>query len=284
MILKKAAAFAAAVILGGALAGCATEEGGGKIEVFVSIPPQAEQARAVCGDLADLKTLIPSGYSPETYEPAPRDIAELTQADIYFTIGVPAEEANVLPRAEGIKISHLEEAAAREYPDLTIGSERDPHIWLSPKRMAAMTAEMAEQMASLDPENADYYRDNANAYISRLTELEEYASGCTAGLENKKFIVFHPAFGYLADEFGLEMYALEEGGREATAPHLADMIDLAKSEGIDRIFCQKEAGERQAESFAEEIGGTAVYLSPLAENYIENYKTMIDLICGREIG
>ena len=97
-------------------------------------------------------------------------------------------------------------------------------------------------------------------------------------MSNRKFIVYHPAFGYLAEDYDLTMYSLEEEGKEATPRHLADMIDLAKSENIKAIFYQEEIDSSQSKAFAEEIGGRTIQLSPLAADYIENLKAMAQLM------
>jgi zinc transport system substrate-binding protein len=74
------------------------------------------------------------------------------------------------------------------------------------------------------------------------------------------------------------MYSLEEEGKEATPRHLADMIDLAKSENIKAIFYQEEIDSSQSKAFAEEIGGRTIQLSPLAADYLENLKAMAQLM------
>ena len=89
-------------------------------------------------------------------------------------------------------------------------------------------------------------------------------------LAGKAFFVYHPSFGYLADDYGLDMYALEEGGKEATPQHLQKMFDLAREKGIDRVFSQAETDSRQSQAFAEQLGAKIVVLDPLAENYLEN--------------
>ena len=91
-----------------------------------------------------------------------------------------------------------------------------------------------------------------------------------SALENRAFIVFHPAFGYFADEYGLTMYALEDEGKEATPRRLMEMVDFARESGIRVIFYQAETDVSQAQAFAEEIGGTCVALDPLAAEYTEN--------------
>jgi len=254
--------------------------------IAVTIVPEKTFVEAVCGDLAEIITMVPPGYSPENYEPTPLQIEKFSKASIYFSIGVPTEEANILPSAEGIsgiKIVKLQDEVNEKYPDrLFEPGARDPHIWLSPKRVKVIVEAIAREMAKLDEENKDQYVQNAQAYIKKLDQLDEEIQSTLAGVENKKFIVFHPAFGYIADDYGLTMYALEEEGKEATPQHLQEMIDLAKKENIKAIFYQEEIDSKQSEAFAEEIGGKTVQLAPLAADYIDNLKkiakTMAEVI------
>ena len=107
-----------------------------------------------------------------------------------------------------------------------------------------------------------------------MDELDKEINEALAGVKSKKFIVYHPAFGYLAEDYGLEMYALEKEGKESTVAHLQEMIDLARQENIKVIFYQEEIDSSQSESFAEEIGGKTMQLAPLSADYIENLKKM----------
>ncbi|MDD3393128.1 MAG: zinc ABC transporter substrate-binding protein [Anaerotignum sp.] len=271
-------------------AGCANkkadantrEETGEKPIVAVSIVPQQTFVEAVCGDLAEVITMVPPGSSPENYEPTPKEMEQFSNAKVYFTIGVPTEEANILPKAEessDLEIVSLQDDVAKVYPDRELApGERDPHIWLSPKRAIVMVQSIAREMEEIDPTNKDQYEENAQAYIAELEDLDGEIQTALAGVENRKFIVFHPAFGYLADDYGLEMYALEEEGKESTPQKMQELIDLAKKENIKAIFYQAEISSTQAEAFAEEIGGKTVQLAPLAPNYIENLKNMATLM------
>jgi zinc transport system substrate-binding protein len=246
--------------------------------IAVTIVPEATFAKAVCGDLMEIITTVPPGYSPETYEPTPQQKEELSRASIYFAIGVPVEESSILPAAadlNNMKIVRLQDAVAKQYPDRTFSSgERDPHIWLSPKRAKVMVETIAQQCGELDPANKQQYEENAQNYLKQLDELDAELKEIFSKIENKNFLVFHPAFGYLADDYGLTMYSLEEEGKEATPQHLKDMVDFAKQQNIHAIFYQDEVDSKQSEAFAEEIGGKTVELSPLAPDYIENLKKM----------
>ena len=247
--------------------------------IAVTIVPEQTFVEAVCGDLAEVITMVPPGNSPENYEPTPQEMKKFGNASLYFAIGVPTEKANILPNAGNAKIVSLQDVVAAEYPTRKFESgEGDPHIWLSPKRVKVMIKTIAGEMCQLDPANQDTYNSNADAYIKQLDELDQNIRAALANVRDKKFIVYHPAFGYLADDYGLTMYALEEEGKEATAQRLQDMIDLAKKENIKVIFYQAEIDSSQSAAFAEEIGGKTMQLSPLAANYIENLKSMADLM------
>ena len=249
--------------------------------IAVSIVPEQTFVKVVCGDLAEVVTMIPPGNSPENYEPKPSEMVRFSKASLYFSIGVPTEEANILPNVVNIKIISLAEKVAAVYPDRTFESgERDPHIWLSPKRVKVMIDTIADEMSKLDPNNAGTYKENAKAYITQLDILDAQIKSALDGVQSKKFIVYHPAFGYLADDYGLTMYALEEEGKEATAGHLQEMIDLAKAKNIKVIFYQEEIDGSQSKAFAEEIGGKTIQLAPLAADYISNLNNMAETMAG----
>ncbi|QGZ99221.1 metal ABC transporter solute-binding protein, Zn/Mn family [Dehalobacter restrictus] len=259
-----------------------TSEAAGKATVqkpiiAVTIVPEQTFVEAVCGDLAEVITMVPPGNSPENYEPTPQEREKFSKASLYFSIGVPTEEANILLNVGDVKVVSLQKEVAAVYPERTFESgERDPHIWLSPKRAKVMVETIAREMGELDAANKETYAKNAAAYIAQLDELDQEITSALKDVQSKKFIVYHPAFGYLADDYGLTMVALEQEGKEATAQHLQEIIDLAKKENIKAIFYQEEIDSSQSEAFAEEIGGKTIQLAPLAADYIGNLKKMAE--------
>lgn len=269
----------------GLLTGCAsdTAEENRSLAVAVSIVPQRTFVEAVAGDLADVVVMIPPGYSPENYAPTPQQIQDFSRASLYFTIGVPTEAANILPKAQGlnedVEIIPLQEEVGQVYPMRREGDAdgpADPHIWLSPKRVKVMIGAIERELSDLDPDHGDIYHQNAEAYMARLDQLDADIRSALAGMENKTIIVYHPAFGYFADDYGLTMIALEQEGKAATARDFQDALDAAKEEGIKVIFYQEEFDSRQAETFAAEIGGEAIQVAPLAPDYIDNLKKTAD--------
>ncbi len=250
--------------------------------IAVSIVPEATFVKKVVGDKADIVTLIPPGNSPGNYEPTPQIMAKFEKSDIYFSIGVPTEKGNIIPHIAGsTKLVALADKVNAAYPDRKIGKSRDPHIWLSPKRAIVMIQTIAAEMSALDAAGKDDYEKNAKAYIAELEALDKKLAEATAKASSKHFIVYHPAFGYLADDYGLTMHALEKGGKEATPEGLIEMVKTAKEHDIKVVFYQAEMASTQAKTFAAEIGGKAVQLVPLSPDYIANLEMMAQEIIGQ---
>lgn len=266
------------------IAGCAGKENteSKKPIVAVTIVPEKTFVEAVCGNLAEVVVMVPPGNSPENYEPNPKQMTQFAKAKVFFAIGVQTEDTNILPKIgnnKDLKIVKLQEEVAKVYPERNIApGERDPHIWLSPKRAKVMVEVIAREMGKIDPANKEQYEKNAKAYLTELDGLDKDIQKTLEHVANRKFVVFHPAFGYLASDYNLQMYALEEEGKEATPQSMKAVIDLAKKENIKAIFYQAEISSKQAQAFADEIGGKTVKLEPLAANYIENYKNMVKLM------
>lgn len=255
--------------------------GNEKAIVAVTILPQKAFVEAVCGDLAEVVAIVPPGNSPGNYEPTPQEMENFSRASVYFTIGVPTEKANILPKAENMDIVDLAVKVAEVYPDREFSpGKRDSHIWLSPKRAKVMVEAIADTMSTLDTENAQTYQENAEAFLKELDRVDTEIKETFAPIQKKSFIVFHPAYGYFADDYGLRMYALEENGKEATPQHLQDMIDLAKTENIKIIFSQAEIDSKQPDAFAEEIGGRKIILDPLSDDYIASLERMAEALKG----
>lgn len=252
-----------------------------KINVAVSIVPEETFVKEVGGDKVNITTMIPSGQSPENYAPTTDIMEQLSNSSLYFSIGVPTENANILPKIgdfnKKIKIVSMADEVSKVYSERKFESgERDPHIWLSPKRAKVMVETIAKELSAVDPNNADYYKTNSENYIKKLNKLDEDIKSSLSLLKAKDFICYHPAFGYFADDYGFQMTALEKEGKEATIEDFQNTIDFAKEKGIKAIFYQAEIDSKQAKSFATEINGKAEMVQPLASDYIDNLGKMAE--------
>lgn len=302
--MKKTLLILAAFVLVLGLSACGGDKNDNeKPIVAVTIVPQATFVEAIAGDLVEVITIIPPGSSPASYEPTPKQMVDISDAIAYFTIGVPAEEGNILPQtSEDLNIVDLVDAVNDVYPDLMFEEDeheddheedheedhegedghdhsgRDPHIWLSLKRVKVMVAEIKDELIRLDPDNEATYIENYNAYIAEITDVQEQAAALLASKTVRSFIVYHPSWGYLADDFDLEMIALEEDGSEASASRIQEVIDFALENNIDTVFFQSQIHSSQVESLVDELNADQIEMNPLASNYLENYLQVITSI------
>lgn len=274
--------------------------------VAVGIVPQATFVEAVAGELVNVVTLIPSGYSPANYQPTAKEMQALSDASIYFTLQMPTEQANILPKVRDfnpdITIVDLREIVASAYPLLNLDEEEgheededhdeeggdhqhtgvDPHLWLSPKRVILMVQTIADELSAVDPANMAVYQENAADYIAKLNALDADIQEKTAALSNKSFIIYHGAYGYFADDYGLTMIAIEIEGKQATAGELQKVIDTAKANNITTVFYQAEFDDNQAATVAEEIGGTVAQAAPLSPDYIQSLEDFVNALAQSE--
>lgn len=249
----------------------------------LTIAPQKEMLNAVAGGEVDSFVMVPPGYSPANYAPAPQEIRDFSEAEIYFSIGVPADIQNILPQAEelsgNLKIVKLFEAVDKKFPPRVFkDGGRDPHIWLSPLRSAYMVNIMAEELAELMPEKKDFFIKNADSYIKKIKEADRRNKKLLAKYKGEKILVYHPSIGYFTDHYNLEMITIEDHGKEPGPRQIQKIIDEARKENIKTVFYQSEIDSKKSRAVAEEIGGKVIQLDPLAENYLGNLTQMAEIM------
>lgn len=248
------------------------------MQVVVSILPQKYFVERVGGDHVQVTVMVPPGSSPATYEPTPTQMTELSAAQAYFTIGVPFENAWL----ERIQSANT----AMEMVDTTAGFERmpmgnnaerlDPHVWLSPALVAIQAQTMADTLKRLDPTHASDYERQLAAFLADIDTLDLTIRTALEGVSQRKFMVFHPAWGYFARDYELEQIPIEVGGQEPSAAELATLIERAQTEEINVIFAQPEFSTRAAETIASQIGGEVMLISPLNPNWLENMQQVAE--------
>jgi zinc transport system substrate-binding protein len=250
-----------------------------KPTVAVTVAPQAAFVREVAGDLVNIVTMMPPGANHETFSPPPQDMEKLSVATLYLAMGLPPERAGLLPKLaemnRDMRIVDVQMEVAKTYPPRYFApNDQDPHIWLSPKRAIAMVSLTAQELSRIDPSNSASYAANAERYIARIQAADQEIQASFKTVWNRMFIVYHPAFGYFAEDYNLTMVALEEEGKEADPRRFREVIDMAKEKGIKVIFYQEDIDGRQSRTFAEELGGQAEKVSPMATDYVENLLRM----------
>jgi len=287
-MIKRGYGISAALVMGILfLAGCrqsATPEPASPLNVTVSIVPQKYFVERVGGEHVDVNVMVLPGNSPATYEPRPEQLKALSESVAYFSVGVPFENAwldkiasandkmRIVDTAAGIErvpvnAHYRVEVGGRPESD---AEGRDPHIWLSPSLVKVQARNIHNALVDLDPDNKADYKANLDSFIADIDALTAGIEETLADLPNRKFMVFHPAWGYFGDDFELEMMPIEVGGQEPSAAELAELVTKAQAEDIQVIFVQPEFSSEDAETIASEIGGTVLPISPLAEDWLTN--------------
>ena len=143
--------------------------------------------------------------------------------------------------------------------------EFDPHTWLSPKNAKAQAKVIADKLSEIDPANKEYYEENYEKIAAELDSIIEEYTDKFAEVKNKKFIVPHEAFGYVARDFGLEQIPLASltSTADPDAKVMKEVTDLAKLEQIKTVFFEKGGSDKAAKTIAEEIGAETAPLSTM---------------------
>ena len=265
------------LIIGIMLSGCFSPAKRPKDKiVFVSILPLKYFADKIVGDLYRVEVTVPPGAGPETYSPTPKQMMSLGEASAYFSIGYLSFEQTLI---ENFKSTNpdLQVFATSKRIDLIKDETRhgdhehlqgvDPHIWSSPKTARLIAQNIFDGMMIIDPTSGDTYKKNFNNLLLEIAKVDSTVTSLISKATSKKFIIFHPALGYFARDYGFEQLAIEFEGKVPSPKHLQTVIETAKSENIKFVLIQKEFDKENAEIIAKETGSKIIQIDPLDYNW-----------------
>ncbi len=260
-----------------------------KPTIAISILPQSYFVKKIAGDRVSVLTLVGPGQSPHAYEPTPTQMTELAKAALWVTTSVEFEHAlkpkiaALYPRmrvADGTKAvvmrtleTHSHEGEAGGAHEEAEGGP-DPHVWMGRQGAKAMSAVIRDELSVLMPGSAAAFAANYEAFAQEIDELFNALALSLAPFKGKSVLVYHPAFGYLLDEFGLKQEAVEMGGKEPTPKALAALIRNAKQDGAKVVFVQTQFPVASAKTIADAIGGTVVPIDVLTPDWAVNLKSI----------
>ncbi len=270
--------------------------------VAVSILPQTEFVAKIAGSKVKVLSLVGPGASPHNYEPSPRQMADLSKASLWLTVGVEFENAllpkiralyprlKVVNSTEGVRYrqmetehGHDEVEGQEEGQDHSEGDADadghdqgglDPHVWLGFDAVKVQLAVTLKALSALLPDEKTFFEANYKAYLAQIDEVQKTLARDLAPMKGGTVFVYHPSFGYFLDAFGIRQEAVELGGKEPTQKNLASLITRAKTEGARIVFVQKQFSTAAARTVASAIGGAVVEIDPLAPAWLDNAKVM----------
>jgi zinc transport system substrate-binding protein len=254
-----------------------------KITVITSLFPQYDFVRQIAQDKVDVRLLLPAGVEPHSYEPTPSDIVSIGNADIFIYTNemmepwivkvlenVKSDTLVIVDSSIGIELIDHEHEHDDEHEDEHDDEhedehgELDPHIWLDPLNAKIMAQNVLEALISVDPDNADFYQNNADKLLSDLDDLKSEYDEVFSDPTHKTIIYGgHFAFGYLAHRYGLEILSPYTGfspNAEPTPQAIIELIDRMSELNIKTIYYQELIDPKTARVIAEQTGATMVLL------------------------
>jgi zinc/manganese transport system substrate-binding protein len=262
--------IAAGVLAILALASCSRSASTARARVIASEPFLADVVREVAGDRMTVQALLPTGVDPHTWEPAPRDAAEVASADLFIVNGAGLE-AFLAPLLEGLGTERprIVEASAGLAPrqpregEHGVGGDRhevDPHFWLDPLNVIRYAENIRDALAELDPAAAATFRANAAAYAERLRELDQWIAGEVSAVPagRRLLVTNHESLGYFADRYGFRIVGTVipsvSSGATPSAKDLAALVGVLKQTGAPALFLEVGTDPRLAQQLADEAG------------------------------
>ena len=269
-----------------------------KLKIVTTFAPLYSFATNITGDLAEVTNLVPPGSSPHTWEPRSSDLKALADADILVMVGLELEpfiedmidssqnsdlvvvvtheavEDYLMEMAEMVEPEGHEEEGHEhggdyeedEHHDHHHGGQ-DPHIWLDPTMAMKQVDSISDAIISLDPADSEAYQVNTASYLESLQRLDQEVKAALAAVTPKDFIVFHGAYGYFLEHYGIAEYqraSIEPfPGKEPTAAYFHGLVELIEHDGVEVIFTEPQFSATTVQNLQEETGVKSFEIDPI---------------------
>jgi ABC-type Zn uptake system ZnuABC Zn-binding protein ZnuA len=262
------------------LAGCssAATPSNGKLNVVSTVSPLTNIIYNIGGDRINLTGIIPEGTDSHTFEPAPSDAKILARADVLFVNGLKLEEptlrlakANLKAGAEIVQLGEQTLTPDRYAFDFSFPQENgspNPHAWTNPIYALRYAEIVRDELIKRDAVNADYYRQNYDAFKTRIETLDQAIkiSLATIPPQNRKLLTYHDSFAYFAPRYGLTVIGAIQPSdfAEPSAQEVAALIKQVRDEKVPAIFGSEVFPSPVLDQIAKEAG--AVYVDTLRDD------------------
>lgn len=278
-----------------------------KVEIVATLFPQYDFAKQIGKDKVNVVMLLEPGVESHSYEPTPSDIITISESDLFIYTGQYMEtwaqniidgldsNVNVLDVSTGIELIS-EEVIEEERDHLALEEEEeldhsghnhtyDPHIWTNPIYAIKMCENILEELCKVDPENSDYYRENAEKYISSLKGIDEEIRDIVANAKRTTIISGSRfPFYYFVCEYGLEYISAYDSCSTEAEPStrvVADLINIVKENNYPVVYYQELVDPNIARTITEQAGAKMLLLHSahnVSKEDFNNGITYIDIM------
>nr|WP_175559121.1 metal ABC transporter substrate-binding protein [Sanguibacter gelidistatuariae] len=267
-----------------ALTGCASSDAAddGRLQVLASFYPLQYITEEIGGDLVDVTSLTPPGAEPHDLELSPAKARQVGEADLVvflsnFQPAVDAaidarEPAHVVDAADSANLQAHELQGTDENDEDSHSADDghdhgvlDPHFWLDPTRLAAVSEDVVAELSAIDPDNAETYAARGAELVASLTDLDAQLTAGLSQCSSKLLVTTHEAFGYLADRYGLEQVGISgiDPEAEPSPARIKEVSATIRDRGVSTIFFETLISPKVAQTLASDLGITATVLDPL---------------------
>ena len=244
--------------------------GEGKRIVTVTIEPLRYITECIAGDKFEVKTMVPDGSNPETYEPSARQMISLAHSDLYIKVGTIGFERTWMKRLQD-SAPHVIVVDSSDGID-AIKEERsvsDPHIWMSPSNAIVMAGNIYRALAGINGKDRLYFKKNLEQFCEKVNAIDKEIRTMMSEKRPSSFLIYHPILTYFARDYGLNQISLEEEGHEPSARQIEYVITRAKRENVRVFLVQKAFAGRSTDIVARTIGARKVEINPLGYDWPE---------------
>ncbi|PID59228.1 MAG: hypothetical protein CR986_07050 [Ignavibacteriae bacterium] len=233
------------------------------INISVTLVPYADFVKQITGNRAKVKTLIPPGANAHFLELSPKSVQEITESDIYFSVGElfriekeiqsKVKVENIVDCSKGIEVI-----------------DKNSHYWLSVANVKIITQNMLDELIKKYPQHKNYFINNRTKFINKLDSINSKIKEKLISKKNRNLFVYHPAWTYLANDYGLNEISIERDGKSPKAQELKNFIKFAKEQNASCIFFDPNFDESSVKTIANSLNINIDSLNPLPENFLEN--------------
>lgn len=253
------------------------------LQVYTTIFPLMDFAKKIGGEHVEVKNLVPVGADAHSFEPTPKTMVDVSNADLYIYNGLGIEgfadtaaevltagTVKVLKASEGIALNDFdhenEEAGHDEEGDVHEGEdEGDPHVWLDPIRSIKLAENIKIALVELMPEATEEFESNFATLKQQLEELDKKFKAMVNGASRDTVIVSHAGYGYWSDRYNINQVAISgiSPTNEPSIKQLSEIIEYAKAEDINYIMFEYNIPTNIAETVRSQVGAEDLWLNNL---------------------
>lgn len=260
-----------------------TPQTGTKLNVIATFYPLADFAQNVGGDKVTVSILVPETVDVHDFEPTPSSITAVSTADVLIYNGVGLEPwiQNVVSSSENKNLVQVDTSqgitllpVAQQFQDDNM--IYDPHIWLNPVDVQQQVRNILQGLIQADPADSEYFTQNADTYIAKLEALNQQAINATTGTATNRFVTFHEAFSYFANQYNItQVPILGPFEEEPSAGDIQNVIDAIHQYGLRYVGYESLENPAISQSISTQTNASLIEMNPI-EGLTDEQKTAGD--------